>query len=114
MATRGLFYGAVLRWWNALTLTQLLSQLPEVAQPPALPLREAGQPAIELDGASFAWKAAAEGGQPALQDVNLQVLPVAPPRPVADQESVLQVLCQCTLQSSTRWLLIVADCARHG
>ena len=50
------------------------AQLPEVAHPPSLPLPESGEPAIALHGASFAWKAASEGGQPTVQDVTLEVL----------------------------------------
>jgi hypothetical protein len=55
-----------------------LWQLSDVVQRPALPLPETGEPSITLDGATFCWKAASEGGQPALLDVTLQVLPVAP------------------------------------
>ena len=49
-------------------------QLPEVSQPPSLPLPDSGEPAIALSGASFAWKAASEGGQPTVQDATLEVL----------------------------------------
>ena len=49
------------------------TQLPDVAQPPVQPLPEAGQPAIALQGASYAWQAAAEGGQPTVHDATLQV-----------------------------------------
>ena len=48
-------------------------QLAEVSQPPSLPLPGSGEPAVALDGASFAWTAASEGGQPTVQDVSLEV-----------------------------------------
>ena len=48
-------------------------QLPEVSQPPPLPLPGSGEPAVALSGASFAWKAASEGGQPTVQDATLKV-----------------------------------------
>ncbi len=48
-------------------------QLPEVSQRPSLPLPGSGEPAVALSGASFAWKAASEGGQPTVQDATLEV-----------------------------------------
>ena len=56
------------------TPQSLRMQLPEVSQPPSLPLPGSGEPAIALDGASFAWKAASEGGQATVLDVTLEVL----------------------------------------
>ena len=53
-------------------------QLAEVSQPPSLPLPGSGEPAVALDGASFAWTAASEGGQPTVQDVSLEVCSSSP------------------------------------
>ena len=50
------------------------AQLPEIAQPPSLPLPDTGEPAIALRDATFTWKATSEGEQPTVQDVTLEVL----------------------------------------